>query len=160
MSSEKVDVSQPGEARPIKLAGFADFVAAGDGAIRVGDLVDSTVTRVDSVSDLVGEPIELDGSVDALAAGEGGVWVLDRHAGTVTKIDPTTGVVGHPFRVGSDPGNIGVGLGFLWVSSDSEGTVWKVNPLTQEAIKIDVGAPVADLAVDEATGAVLIPPPS
>ncbi|MGZ8650929.1 MAG: hypothetical protein ACXWX5_01995 [Actinomycetota bacterium] len=135
-------------------------MTAGEGAIWIGDLVNSTVTRVDAVSDVVGDPIELGGAVDALAAGEGGVWALDRHAGTVTRIDATTGGVGEPFRVGSDPGDIAVGLGSLWVSSESDGTVWKVNPSTEEATRFDFGAPVIALAVDEGTGTVwlLIPP--
>ena len=159
---DKVDAMTGRKLGTVPVTGSADLIAAGEGAVWIGDLGASTVTRIDANSDVASDPITLSGGVDSLAVGEGGVWVLDRHAGTVTRIDPTSGVVGDPFRVGSDPGDFAVGLGSLWVSSESEGTVWKVDPISEEATLISLGAPVASLAIDETDGSVwlLIAPAS
>ncbi len=157
---EKVDATTGTKLDTISVPGSADLLATGEGAVWVGDLVAQTITRIDAATDVVDHPIQLDGGVDVIAVGVGGVWVLDRHAGTVTRIDATTGEVSDPFRVGGDPGDLAVGLGSLWVSSESGGTVWKIDPITEEAARIVIGAPVAALAVDDASSSIwlVIPP--
>jgi hypothetical protein len=55
-----------------------------------------------------------------------------------------------PIRVGSDPSDLAVGLGAAWVSDQSEGVIYRVDAdATTLATPIEVGAPVAAVAVDE-----------
>ena len=155
----RVDPST-GDRLAVRLDGGSDMLAAAEGSVWVGDLVQSTVTRVDVGSNKADAPIQLSGAVDALAAGDGRVWVLDRAAGTATPIDVQTGSVGQQIRVGSDPTDIAVGLGAVWVTTQSEG-LWRIDPATRETTTFDIGASLAALAIDEGAGTLwLLVPPS
>jgi streptogramin lyase len=128
------------------IQGSADSVAADDRNVWVADSLASSIRRIDAETGATFEPIALNGGVDGLATDAGRVWVLDRGAGTVTPVDPVSGV-GRPIRVGEDPTDIVAGLGAIWVT-DGEGMLWRVDPVTGERTSIDVGSPLASVAID------------
>lgn len=134
----------------LDLGGSLDAVAVGADSLWLGDTLASTVRQLDPSTGRVSDPIHVTGNVDALAAEGDRVWVLDRSTGTVTPIDASSGL-GRSVRVGEDPTDIVSGLGAIWIS-DGGGAVWRVDPLTEETTEIDVGSPLAGLAVDPAHG--------
>lgn len=140
----------------------ADLIAAGKSAIWVGDLLASSITRIDLETYEVGQPIELTSGVTELAVGEGKVWVLDSVAGTVTPVDPVTLHIGQGIRVGENPVDIAVRLGAVWVAGE-DGKVWRIDPSISSGnptVVADVGAPISGLAIDEDHGSIwlVIPP--
>ena len=140
----------------------ADLIAAGESAIWVGDIIASTITRIDLDTHEVAPPIQLTSGVSDLAVGEDWIWVLDSVAGTVTPVDPDTRHVGQGIRVGEDPVDIVVGLGAVWVAGE-DGKVWRIDPslsTSAPTVVADVGAPISGLAIDEDLGSIwlMIPP--
>jgi streptogramin lyase len=125
-----------------------DTIVVGDDILWVSDPVGSKIWSVDPKTGEVSAPIALEAS-DGLAADEASAWVLDRDLGTVTRVDPVEGI-GETVRVGSDPTDMTSGLEAIWVS-DSEGVLWRVDLVTHDVTTIEIGAPLASIAVDEAT---------
>jgi class 3 adenylate cyclase len=125
-------------------------VAVGEGSLWVGDQLYGTVIPVDPVSHRPGRPIDIFGNIDAMAVGEGHVWVLDKGASTVQPIDVSTGRPQAAIDVGEDPTDIAVGLGAVWVSDES-GTITVIDTLTLETRDLDLGTPLASIAVDPDT---------
>jgi DNA-binding beta-propeller fold protein YncE len=117
----------------------------------VGDELASTVSSIDPRTREVSEPIRVNG-IDQLAAAGTSVWVLDAESGTVTEVDASSGI-GQAIRVGDDPSNMVAGLGAIWIS-DRGGAVWRVDTVTGEATSIQIGSPLAGIAVDESRGTV------
>ena len=89
---------------------------------------------------------------DGLAADGASVWVLDRDLGTVTLVDPVAGI-GETIRVGNDPTDMAGGLGALWVS-DIDGVLWRVDLVTHDVTTIEIGSPLASIALDEPGGTI------
>jgi streptogramin lyase len=137
--------------RSFDLGGNVDSLAVDDQSLWVGDSLGSTVRFVDQKTGEATEPVDVTG-VDELAAEGGSAWVLDRALGTVTQVDPSSGV-GQTVRVGDDPTNMVAGLGAVWVSDDG-GALWRVDPLTGEATSIEVGSPLAAIAIDKPHGTI------
>ena len=127
----------------------ASGITAGFGAVWVPDDLTGTITPVGMETLQPGTPIAIPGDIDDLEAGAGAVWSLDTDAGVVTPIDPDTGALGSPVRVGVRPTDLASGLGALWVTNNGDGTISKVDPVTGGSTTLDVGAPVASIAVDE-----------
>ena len=142
-----VDPGTRDVARRIELGGGLDSIGVGGGAVWVGDLLTSEVVRIEERSGDAGTPASLPGSVDAIAADDAGAWVLDRATGTVTPITGS-GSVGRPIRVGSESTGIAAGLGAIWVS-DAGGFIHRIDPITMEVTELEVGGPIAAIAVDE-----------
>jgi len=99
-------------------------VAAGAGAIWVGDARDGTVTRVDPVARRVVKTIGVGAPIVDLASGLGGVWGATGGFGEVVRIDPELGALERRFPLGNpdDPvvptvAAVGVGDGRLWVGA-------------------------------------------
>jgi streptogramin lyase len=128
-----------------ELGDSIDTLAVSDEAIWVGDAVASTVRKIDPATAKASEPVQLSGSVDALGADGDRVWVIDRSSGTVTPVDASG--VGRPVRIGEDPTDIVSAFGAIWIT-DGGGELWRVDPLTGETTTIDVGSPLASVAVD------------
>jgi streptogramin lyase len=126
-------------------------VAADDNGVWVIDLGASRVRLVDPRTGEVSEPIEVSAS-DGLAADAGSVWVLDRDSGTVTQVDPVFGI-GETIRVGDDPTDMAAGLGALWVC-DGSGALWRVDLVTHKVTSIEIGSPLAAIAIDKPHGTV------
>jgi streptogramin lyase len=126
-------------------------VAADDDGVWVSDVLATSVRFVDPRTGEVSEAIEVSGS-DGLAADARSVWVLDRDAGTVTQVDPIAGV-GETIRVGDDPTDIAAGLEALWIP-DGGGALWRVDLVTHEVTTIEIGSPLASIAIDKPHGTV------
>jgi len=130
----------------------ATAISTGFGAVWVADDLSGTITRIDPETLELGRPVEVSGQLDDIEAGAGAVWILDSDAGVVTPVDPDSGAVGAPVRVGLEPTDLATGLDSVWVTNNEEGTISRVDPITGSAVEtLDVGAPVATIAVDEPT---------
>jgi hypothetical protein len=129
----------------------ASGVAVGLDAVWVIDNLQGTLTRVDPETLDADDPMQIGGSLDAIEAGAGAVWILDKGAGIVTPIDPN-GTIGSPIRVGADPIDIEAGLDALWVANLEDGTISQIDAGTRQLVEtIQIGSPVAAIAVDEST---------
>jgi streptogramin lyase len=129
----------------------ASGVAAGFDTVWVIDELQGTLTRVDPGTLDADDPMQLGGSLDAIEAGAGAVWILDKSAGIVTPIDPADGTVGSPIPVGADPIDIAAGLDALWVANLEDGTISRIDAGTRLVETIQIGSPVAAIAVDKST---------
>ncbi len=96
-------------------------VAAGAGAVWVGDARDGTVARVDPQTRKVVKTIGVGAPVVDLAVGLGGVWAATGGFGEVVRIDPGVGAVAQRVPLGDpeDPvvpsvPSVGVGDGRVW----------------------------------------------
>ena len=106
----------------IKVGSRPAAVAAGGGAIWVGDSRDGTLTKVDPRTRTVVKTIGIGAPVVDLAAGLGGVWAATGGFGEVVRIDPEVGAVAQRIPLG-DPDelvvpsvtSVGVGDGRVWV---------------------------------------------
>lgn len=138
----------------IELDASPDNLAFGAGSVWVMDSLAGEVVRVDPGRGRVVDRITLSGNLNDIAAGDGGVWVLDNVAGTVTQIDPESGTAEDPLGVGPSPSAIDVGLGSAWVTDAEDGRLYRLDPFLRSVDPIDVGAPLAAVAVDETLGSV------
>ena len=129
----------------------ANGLAVGFDTVWVIDELQGTLTQVDPATLDVGDPMQVGGSLDAIEAGAGAVWILDKGSGIVTPIDPESGTVGSPIRVGVDPIDIAAGLDALWVANLEDGTISRIDAGTRQVETIQIGSPVASIAVDEST---------
>jgi predicted Ser/Thr protein kinase len=140
-----------------KRIGFVDVgqsesgLAVGFDTVWVIDQLQGTLTRVDPETLDADDPMQLGGSLDAIEAGAGAVWILDKGSGIVTPIDPESGIVGSPIRVGVDPIDIATGLDALWVANLEDGTISRIDAGTRQVETIQIGSPVAAIAVDESS---------
>ena len=125
-------------------------------AIWIVDELVETLTRVDAATLEADDPFPLAGEPNDVAVGAGAVWILDSTAGVVTPFDPTSGRPGSPVRVGLDPTDLAIGLDAVWVANHGEGTISRIDPVTKAVETIEVGAPVAAIAVDESSGSLWI----
>jgi streptogramin lyase len=132
--------------RRFDLGGSLDVLAADDDGVWVGDLLASTLRFVDPQTGKASDPIQVS-AIDGLAVDGRSVWVLDRSLGAVTQVDPTSGT-GQTVRVGDDPTDMAAGLGSLWIS-DGGGALWRVDTVTGEPTSIEVGSPLAAVAIDK-----------
>ena len=134
----------------------ASGVAVGFDTVWVIDELQGTLTRVNPGTLDADDPMQLGGSLDGIEAGAGAVWILDKGAGTVTPIDPADGTVGSPIRVGADPIDIEAGLDALWVANLEDGTISRIDAGTRQAETIQIGSPVAAIAVDKSSNSLWI----
>lgn len=140
-------------------------VAVGEGVIWVSNTGDSSVSRVDPVSNEATEVIGLSGEPGDLAVGGGGeVWVANRELGAVQRIDPVTGTTTPDRRI--DVGFPGTSLDlaidqYLWISV-VERQLIQVDPVTGDVVRridsfrpVNVAARPGGVFVLEPDGAVL-----
>jgi YVTN family beta-propeller protein len=97
-------------------------VAAGEGAIWVGDAQDGTVTRIDPEQMRVVKTIGIGAPAVDLATGAGDVWAATGGFGTIVRIDAKLGAVADRFDLGKPSdlvvqtaSSIGVAEGGIWV---------------------------------------------
>ncbi len=135
----------------VDVGSSANGLAVGYDTVWVIDELQGTLTRVDAKTLEAEDPMQLGGSLDGIEAGAGAVWILDKGAGTVTPIDPADGTAGSPIRVGVDPIDIEAGLDALWVANLEDGTISRIDAGTRQAETIQIGSPVAAIAVDKSS---------
>jgi len=130
-----------------RVPGGIDELAFGAGSLWCLDQINRSVKRVDPGTGKTVATVPLGTDVSEIAAGPQGVWVLSISVGTAIPIDPETNEAGVPLRVGDAPTAVVEGLGATWIT-DQDGFVRRIDPRTQVITKIEVGAPLAWLAVD------------
>ena len=118
-------------------------IAAGDGAVWVGNLEDRSLTRIDPETRQVVDNIPLPATPHAIAVGDGAVWVVNGRLGKLYRVDLELGAVSDPIQladraVSFSGGGVAVDDGSVWaVFGDS--TLARVNSRTLE----ELGAGVA-----------------
>jgi hypothetical protein len=136
------------------IGGVLTSVAIGGEEILVADAYAGELVRLDrrSSRELGGVPVG--GDPAALAIGEGSAWAVVPASGTLEEVDLATGEI-DTYQVGPSPSDVAVGLGAIWVSDLEDGTVRRIDPSTGVVVgRIDLGAPVRRVVVDERTGTV------
>jgi YVTN family beta-propeller protein len=76
-------------------------VAAGEGAVWVGNLEDRSLSRIDPESATVVKNVRLPATPSAIAVGVGAVWVVNGRLGTLYQVDPSFNEVARGRRVGT-----------------------------------------------------------
>jgi YVTN family beta-propeller protein len=129
-------------------------IAAGAGAVWVGNLEDRSLTRIASETREVVRNVPLPATPTGVAVGAGGVWVAHGRRGQLSQIDPTFDRVTRTIDVtrtsfGTSTGGVDVGFDAVWaVFGDS--TFARVDPTTSRR----TGATFAGIGpVDVAIGA-------
>ena len=150
-ATNRVVASIPVGSRPVT-------VAAGAGAIWVGDARDGTVTQVDPETKTAVKTIGVGAPVVDLATGAGGVWAATGGFGEVVRIEPELGVVADRIPLG-DPDDpvvpsataIGVGDGRVWVAVGNVNGLARIDPSSGATVAaIEVGrASVLQVAVGD-----------
>ena len=121
-------------------------VAAGAGAIWVGDARDGTVTKLDPKTRSVVKTIGLGAPAIGVAVGAGGVWVATGGFGELVRIEPRLGAVADRFPLG-DPDDpavptisaVGVGDGRVWVGAF--GGLAQIEPSSGAVVRtVDLGS--------------------
>jgi YVTN family beta-propeller protein len=109
-------------------------VAAGGGAVWVGNLDERTLTRIDAKRRALGGTYTLDNRTPTgIAVGAGAVWVAHGALGKLAVVDPEFGQVTKTIDVagealGSANGSVAVGAGAVWaVYGDS--TLARIDPI-------------------------------
>jgi YVTN family beta-propeller protein len=97
-------------------------LAAGRGAVWVGNVDDQTLSRIDPRTRAVTKTFPLDGTPTGVAAGPHGIWVAYGRLGSVARVDPAFGSVGEPLHVagrgysyGTADGAVADGSVGVWV---------------------------------------------
>ena len=143
-STNRIIAQVPVGARP-------DAIAAGDGAIWVGNLDDHTIARVDPRMHALERQIALGEQPDSLAAG-GHVWLVDG-SGAISRIDEQFNSLRPVARVREEPGfdahsgrGLALGFGSLWASSPI-GVVSRIDLATGRIVaQIEVGNGASGIA--------------
>jgi streptogramin lyase len=110
-------------------------IAAGGGAVWVGNLDERNLTRIDARSRRPAGTIPLDGrSPTGLAFDRGTVWVGHGLLGSVSLVDPQFGEVTHVTPITekgaySSTGSVAAGAGAVWVVF-GDGTLARLDPAT------------------------------
>lgn len=116
-----IDPSNNRVAASIDVGSRPVTVAAGDGAIWVGDARDGTVTRVDPTRKRAVNTIGVGAPVVDLAFGLGSVWAATGGFGEIVRIDPDVGAVGDRIPMAGENdtvvpsvSSVGIGDGRVW----------------------------------------------
>ncbi|HEX6725060.1 MAG TPA: BTAD domain-containing putative transcriptional regulator [Gaiella sp.] len=145
-TSNRIVASIPVGSRPVT-------VAAGDGAVWVGDARDGTITEVDVHRMAAVRTIGVGAPIVDLAFGLGGVWAATGAFGEVVRVDPGLGAVADRIPLG-DPDDpvvptaaaVGVGDGRVWVGA-ADGLA-RVSPSSGRVVEtVDLGSSALQVAV-------------
>ena len=124
-------------------------VAAGAGAIWVGNTDDRTLTRLDPATRAPAATITLDQQTPTgIAIGEGAAWVAHGRVGTLSRVDPQFNSVSETLELAepSDAGAVALGEGAVWaVFGDS--TLVRIDPATGSTGTSFAGTRAAGVAV-------------
>jgi class 3 adenylate cyclase len=123
-------------------------LAVSPGALWVLDPGAEKVLELNPKTGRILRRIRVAGNLERVVVGSGKIWVMDESAGVVTPIEPATGVSQAPIRVGTDPVDMAFGLDAVWVANRGDGTITRIDPQRLETRTIEVGGPIAAIAVD------------
>jgi class 3 adenylate cyclase len=120
--------------------GVTVVLAAGGGALWIGDTIGSRVFRLDLSTDRV-KRYQIEGSVDDVAFGGGWLWVMDALRGRVTRVDPgNRSSKSRSLNESDNLSSIAFGGGYLWATDDTAGELWRVSTDLQSIRETAVGS--------------------
>jgi YVTN family beta-propeller protein len=108
-------------------------VAAGAGAVWVGNISDRSLTKIDPRKRSAVATFSLDRRTPTgLAVGEGAVWVAHGRRGELSRVEPQFGEVTRAIALATRPhgaptGSVAVGAGFVWVAF-GDSTLARIRP--------------------------------
>ena len=148
--AQSIDVATNKLSRPTVIKGIAVgsfggrgvtvVLAAGGGALWIGDTIGSRVFRLDLSSDRV-KRYQIEGSVDDVAFGGGWLWVMDALLGRVTRVDPRNrSSESRSLNESDNLSSIAFGGGYLWATDDTAGELWRVSTDLQSTRETAVGS--------------------
>ena len=134
----------------------ANELAYGDHALWATDSSANTVWRIDPTTNMAVQPIAVGNGPAGLAFGNGSLWVANKLDGTVSQVDPRTNSIAGTVHVGGSPNGIDVGDEGAWVTDESGEAVVRIDPHGHVVQRVGVGNHPTGLAVDDASGRVLV----
>jgi YVTN family beta-propeller protein len=114
----------------IPVGSFPSQVAAGAGALWVGNEAGGTVSRIDRRTRAVSQTIAVGNGPTAVAVGAGGVWVVNSLDGTLKWISPATNEVVRTIPAGNSPSGVCVTARAVWVASTYDRSIVRFDPVT------------------------------
>jgi hypothetical protein len=152
----RIDAGRNRITKQLATTGEGEDLAVGEGALWAVDGFLEQVNQLDWATGHVVDHIRVAGKLDRVVAGLGAVWVLDDDAGVVTPIDLATRVPAEPIRVGEKPVDMAIGLGAVWVLNRGDASITRIDSITHDTSTIEVGGPVASIAIDAASKALWV----
>ena len=122
------DRPEEGSVETIEVGAAGRGIAAGGGAIWIGDSAQNRVVRLDPKTNGVTQTIGVGSGPGALAFGGGAVWVANTLDGTVSRIDPATNQVRWTVTVGASPNAIAASDDAVWVANEVDPTIVRLDP--------------------------------
>jgi len=125
-------LSRPTLIKGVTVGGFGGrgdtiVLAAGGGALWIGDTISRRVFRLDLSSGRV-KRYQIEGYVDDVAFGSGWLWVMDAIRGSVTRVNPRNGSSkSRSLNESDNLSSIAFGGGYLWATDDTAGELWRVS---------------------------------
>jgi YVTN family beta-propeller protein len=102
-------------------------VAGNDETVWVTNKNNSTVYRIDPLSEVVGAKIRVP-DAGPVAAGPDAAWVVNTSSATLSRVDMTTDQVVSSLRIGTDPDAAAVSGTTVWVANFApEAALWRVD---------------------------------
>jgi YVTN family beta-propeller protein len=111
----------------VPLAGQANAIGLGEGAVWVASYPNDIVRRIDPRNGKVTASIRVGSGPIAITVAGGAVWVANQNDGSVSRIDPRTNSVIKAISVGAAPSSVAAGTGAVWVANAGDGTISRID---------------------------------
>ena len=111
----------------VSLAGQANAIGLGEGAVWVASYPNDIVRRIDPRNGKVTASIRVGSGPIAITVAAGAVWVANQNDGSVSRIDPRTNSVIKAISVGAAPSSVAAGAGAVWVANAGDGTISRID---------------------------------
>jgi YVTN family beta-propeller protein len=111
----------------VSLAGQANAIGLGEGAVWVASYPNDIVRRIDPRNGKVTASIRVGSGPIAITVAGGAVWVANQNDGSVSRIDPRTNSVIKAISVGAAPSSVAAGTGAVWVANAGDGTISRID---------------------------------
>ena len=108
-------------------------IAFGNGSLWIANGEQSTVTRFNRPTYVVGTEISVGRHPSGVAIGGGAAWVTGTADDDVTRIEPSRNTP-RSIAVGRAPVGIAYGAGAVWVANSADGTVSRIDPSTHQVV--------------------------
>lgn len=132
-------------------------IAASPDSIWMLTDANSTLARIDPMSNKVVAEIPLPTGCYTPAYGNDAVWVTCTESNQLLRVDPATNLVAAHIKVGPKPRFVTVGEGGVWTLNQGDGKVSRVDPQSNKVVAtIDVGVPGGGGDISAAEGSVWV----
>ena len=107
---------------------------AGFGALWVANAGDSTLARIDPVTNRVTAKIKVGKGPCGVVSGADAIWVDGYGTNTVERVDPVQRKVVASIPIGPSVWDVEFGAGSVWATSELDGTVSRIDPATNKVV--------------------------